>query len=151
MNKPIGQHQEQGIANAQEQILEFVRSWCEIERNGHAAGLEPLLDAEFRLVGPLGFVLDKPAVLGRFGNGMNYTALSVEDLEVRFYGKSTAVVIGALSQQASFQGQDSSGQFRITLVVVRPSGKAEGWALASLHYSPIVRLPTGGPPQRSQR
>lgn len=147
MNKRIGQHQEHAIPDAQEQILEFVQDWAKAEGSGDAAGLEPLLDADFRLVGPLGFVLSKPAVLGRFRNGMQYTALSVEDLEVRFYGESTAIVIGALSQQASFQGQDSTGQFRVTLVVVRSAGN-EAWVLASLHYSPMARLPAGGPPQR---
>lgn len=146
MNRKTDQQQEYRMSGtAQKQILDLVQRWVEAERGGNAAALEPLLDPEFRVVGPLGFVLSRPAVLERFRNGMQYTALSVEDLEVRPYGDRFAVAIGALSQQASFQGQDSTGQFRITIVAVRPQAGGEGWALASLHYSPIARPPAGGP------
>jgi hypothetical protein len=54
---------------------------------------------------------------------------------------TAAVVVGVLTQETSFQGRDSSGRFRLTLVAARPG---ERWLLANAHIRPLQ--PAGPPP-----
>jgi hypothetical protein len=63
-----------------------------------------------------------------------------QDLQVRDYG-SAAVGIGVLAQETSWQGNDNSGRFRVTLVAV---GAGEGWRLAHVHIGPL-QAPPGRP------
>jgi hypothetical protein len=92
----------------------------------------------FRLVGPLGFVLDKKQWLDRYRGGSLVTeTLAWQDVEVRDFGE-TAIAIGVHAQVASHQGNPVNGRFRATHVVVRSGDR---WQLAGIHLSPI-----GGPP-----
>jgi len=47
-------------------------------------------------------------------------------------------VIGKQSQQATVQGRDANGEFRVTLVFERIAGS---WRLASVHLSQIAPPP----------
>jgi hypothetical protein len=58
---------------------------------------------------------------------------------MRDYG-TAAVVVGVLAQETSFQGQDNSGRFHLTLVAAHPT---DGWLLANAH---IGMLQPAGPP-----
>jgi hypothetical protein len=91
----------------------------------------------------LGFVLDKQQWLERYRTGDLITsALTWDEVTVRSYG-DTAVAIGRHTQQASYRGQPSDGQFRATHIAVRTAGR---WQLAGIQLSPIgaFRPPTGG-------
>ena len=61
------------------------------------------------------------------------------DLQVRDYG-TAAVGIGVLEQETSWQGNDNSGRFRVTLVAVQ---EGEGWRLAHVHIGPLQGTPGG--------
>lgn len=117
-----------------DQIRDLGERWTDAERRADIAALDGLAHDTFRLVGPVGFVLDKQQWLGRYRSGAFVTrALSWTDLDVRDYGE-TAVAIGVLEQEAEFQGQPSNGKFRVTQILVRDG---EGWRIAGLQYSPI--------------
>jgi hypothetical protein len=91
----------------------------------------------------LGFVLDKQQWLERYRAGDLITsALTWDEVTVRSYG-DTAVAIGRHTQQASYRGQPSDGQFRATHIAVRTAGR---WQLTGIQLSPIgaFRPPTGG-------
>ncbi len=91
----------------------------------------------------LGFVLDKQQWLERYRTGDLITsALTWDEVTVRSYG-DTALAIGRHTQQASYRGQPSDGQFRATHIAVRTAGR---WQLAGIQLSPIgaFRPPTGG-------
>ncbi len=47
-------------------------------------------------------------------------------------------MVGVQAQQTSYQGQDNSGRFRVTLVAVRP---ADRWLLANAHIGPLQTPP----------
>jgi ketosteroid isomerase-like protein len=120
-----------------EEIREIGRRWVEAEEQGDTTVLGELAVDGFRLVGPLGFVLDKEQWLGRYRSGALITEqLSWEDVEVRGHG-DTAIAIGVHAQVASHQGNPANGRFRATHVFVRDGGS---WRLAGMHLSPI-----GGP------
>ena len=122
----------------EEEIRELNRRWAEAETRGDVAALDALAADGFRLVGPVGFVLDKQQWLDRYRLGDFVTAsLRFEDVETRRYG-DTAVSIGRQVQQAAYQGHPANGEFRTTLIAVRDGGQ---WRLAGCQVGPI-----GGPP-----
>ena len=110
-------------------------AWCA----GDAGALGALLTDDFRLVGPLGFVLARDEWLGQHRSGALVTheiAWEAEDLRVH---GDCAVAIGTLFQKAEYRGQPADGQFRATMIAVRRSG---GLRLAGMHLSPIARPPS---------
>ncbi|UKA58222.1 nuclear transport factor 2 family protein [Arthrobacter sp. FW306-2-2C-D06B] len=117
-------------------IEELSVLWASAERNNDAATLDKLLAEDFTAVGPLGFVLTRVQWLDRYREA----AFVNEQFEwtingVRSYGDS-AVVIGIQNQTAAYRGHPSSGQFRVTQIMIRRDGR---WQLAGLHLSPIAQ------------
>jgi hypothetical protein len=111
------------------------------ELGGDADALEELLADDFQLVGPLGFVLDKPQWIAQYRAGnLDYSRLTIEPLSTRTYGDAT-IVIATRDQEATYQGTPTPAQLRMTAIVV---GDAERRRLAGLHFSPIAP-PPGGP------
>lgn len=125
------------------EILELGRRWAEAEQRADVETLDALAVADFALVGPLGFVLDKQQWLDRYRTGDLITSsLTWDEVRVRAYGDA-AVAIGRHTQQARYRGQPSDGQFRATHIAVRSGDR---WQLAGIQLSPIgaFRPPTGG-------
>jgi ketosteroid isomerase-like protein len=123
------------------QILELGRRWADAEQRADVETLDALAVADFALVGPLGFVLNKQQWLDRYRTGDLVTSsLTWDEVTVRSYGDA-AVAIGKHTQQASYRGQPSDGQFRVTHIAVRAG---EQWQLAGIQLSPIgaFRPPT---------
>jgi ketosteroid isomerase-like protein len=119
-------------------VHELGRRWAEAEQRGDTQVLDALTTDDFTLVGPLGFVLDKGQWLDRYRSGNLVTSsLVLDEVRVRDYGRA-AVAIGRHTQEAAHQGRHMDGQFRITLVAVRPDDR---WLLAGLHLSPIAAPP----------
>ena len=68
-------------------VRELSDRWADAERRGDAAALKALAIADFMLVGPLGFVLDREQWLHRFDDGgFVMSALDWDEVEVRVYG-----------------------------------------------------------------
>ncbi len=122
------------------EIMALGARWAEAEQHADTATLDELAAADFRLVGPFGFVLDKAQWLDRYRSGDLVTSsLAWDDVTVRDF-RDTAVAIGRQTQRASYRGQPADGQFRVTQVFVRDGGR---WALVSLHLSQAA--PPGRP------
>jgi hypothetical protein len=128
-------------------LLELGRRWVTAEIEKDLQTLDALVHSEFRLVGPLGFILDRKAWLGRYRPGqLDTTELTWDQTEIRVIG-DTAISIGRQSQQATFQGRPSNGDFRVTHVFVREPSAADGWLIAGIQLSPIMQPPgASGPP-----
>ncbi|HEY2041584.1 MAG TPA: nuclear transport factor 2 family protein [Jatrophihabitans sp.] len=106
--------------------------WAQAEQTGDTKTLADLAAADFRLVGPFGFVLDKTQWLDRYATGDLVTqSLVWDEVEVRDFGR-TAIAIGRHTQQATYQGRPADGQFRVTQVFVRENDQ---WLLAGMHLS----------------
>ena len=115
---------------------------CAAELAGDTAALEELLTDDFELVGPLGFVLDKPQWVAQYHAGnLEYSRLEIEPLSTRTYGDVT-VVVGTREQEASYQGTPTPARIRMTAIVVADDERRR---IAGLHFSPI-----GQPPQASR-
>jgi ketosteroid isomerase-like protein len=121
--------------NTRTEILALGARWAEAEQTGHTEVLDEIAAADFRLVGPFGFVLDKTKWLDRYATGGLVTSSLVwDEVEVRDLG-DTAIAIGRATQQATYQGRPADGAFRVTHVFVRDAGR---WLLASMHLSQAV-------------
>ncbi|WP_410670216.1 nuclear transport factor 2 family protein [Amycolatopsis sp. cmx-4-68] len=124
--------------STQEQVREFGRVWAAAEERGDTDVLAGLAADGFRLVGPLGFVLDRDQWLARYSGGDLVTEkLDWAEVEVREFVEA-AIAIGVHEQIAKYRGNPADGRFRATHVLVRAGGR---WQLAGIHLSPI-----GGPP-----
>jgi ketosteroid isomerase-like protein len=103
--------------------------------------LEALLTEDFKLVGPLGFVLDKQQWLAQYRSGaLEMRSVQWDDVEVRDYG-GVSVAIGRQTQEGSYQGQPANGSFRVTQIATQRDGR---WLLVGLHFSPIAQPPPQG-------
>lgn len=122
----------------EQEIAQLANTWATAELQGDTASLEPLLADDFVGIGPLGFLLTKPQWLARHQSGdMQYTAHSLDEVKIRTYGEA-AIVVGRLTQQATYQGNPINVQMRTTLVFVRQDGH---WQLAGLHFCNIGQPP----------
>jgi ketosteroid isomerase-like protein len=116
------------------QIEDLGRRWAEAEQRGDTATLETLVTDDFRLVGPLGFVLAREQWLRRYdGGGLVTTRLDWADTDTHLHA-DTAITIGVQTQEATYQGNPSNGTFRVTQIARRTP---DGWRLAGLHLSPM--------------
>jgi ketosteroid isomerase-like protein len=122
---------------AQDGVLDLVQRWAAAEQENDAGRLDGLLAGEFAGVGPFGFILTRDQWLARFTNGLVNRSFAIEDPQLRDFGDA-AVGIGVLAQETSWQGNDNSGRFRVTLVAVRAG---EGWLLAHVHIGPLQAPP----------
>jgi ketosteroid isomerase-like protein len=126
------------MSSTEEQVKALGRRWADAEVRGDSETLGALVTDGFRLVGPVGFVLDRPQWLERYRTGELVTkTLDWHDVEVREFG-GVAIAIGVHEQTASFKGTPADGKFRATHVLVR---EGDEWRLAGIHLSAI-----GGPP-----
>ena len=121
-------------------VVELLERWAAAEQAGDAAALGSVLHADFVGVGPAGFVLTREQWLVRFDNGLHNDAFAVEDPQVRDFGDAAAVV-AVLAQQTRFAGQDNSGRFRLSLLVVRDDDQ---WRLAGLQIGLLQAPPMPG-------
>jgi ketosteroid isomerase-like protein len=120
------------------QILTLESKWTAAEQHADTAALDQIAAADFRLVGPFGFVLDKSQWLDRYvTGGLVTSSLDWSDVEVRDLGDA-AISIGKHTQTATYQGHPADGQFRATHVFVRKDGR---WQLASMHLSQAAPPP----------
>jgi ketosteroid isomerase-like protein len=122
----------------EQEVAQLADAWGTAELQGDTAFLERLLSDDFVGVGPLGFLLSKQEWLTRHQSGdMKYTAHTLDEVKVRGYDE-VAIVIGRLTQEATYRGNPINVQMRTTLVFVRQHGQ---WNLAGLHLCNIGQPP----------
>ena len=124
-------------------VKELARRWASAERAGDRAELAALATSDFMLVGPAGFVLDKPAWLDRFADdALRLNVLHWRDTSVRLYGDA-AVVVGIREQRGTYRGAPADGTYRATQVAIY---RGDAWLLVSVHLSALL-----GPEERVLR
>jgi hypothetical protein len=122
------------------QIEDLLRRLADGQKGGDTEALSSLLSEDFKLVGPLGFVVAKTAWLEQFRSGaLRISALDWDEVEVRAHDhRQAAIAIGRLQQQAEYGDRPSHGTFRVTAIALHDGDR---WLIAGLHYSAIASPP----------
>jgi hypothetical protein len=124
-------------------ITTFLDTWASAECKGDHEKLDHLLAADFTGVGPLGFVLPRPAWLQRYTSGaLSYESFTLDEVTIQPLGASAAVVTARQDTVGAFGGHAVPPAVRVTLVLSRP---ADEWQLVHNHISFIAGTP-GSPP-----
>ena len=122
----------------EQEVAQLADTWATAELQRDTAFLEKVLADDFVGVGPLGFLLTRQEWLARHQTGdLKYTAHALDEAQVRVYNEA-AILIGRLTQEATYRGNPVNAQLRTTLVFVRQHGQ---WQLASLHFCNIGQPP----------
>ena len=90
-----------------EHIDSFLSAWTRAECAGDIEKLEGLLADDFCGVGPLGFILPRPAWLARHRE-LAYQAFDLEEIQTREHG-GTAIVIHAKADDYKTDPSGNSG------------------------------------------
>ncbi|HEY9294002.1 MAG TPA: nuclear transport factor 2 family protein [Microlunatus sp.] len=137
---------EKQATTAEQDVLEFGRRWAAAEVAKDLGTLDAMAHPQLRLVGPLGFILDRNGWLYRYRSGdLDTTELTWDEVEVRIFG-DTAVTIGVQHQKVTFRGRPNDGDFRISHVLVRDPQARFGWLIVSIQLSTMAPAPPGAPP-----
>jgi ketosteroid isomerase-like protein len=118
----------------------FLSAWTTAERAGDTEKLATLLTDDFFGVGPLGFVLLRPAWLDRHRQGLTYEAFGLDEIQVRLHG-GVAIVTARNITRGTFHGTPIPEAVRATLVIGTESRTQR---LAAIHMSFIAGT-TGSP------
>jgi ketosteroid isomerase-like protein len=132
----------QGDPQMSDHIHAFLSEWTTAELAGHAETLATLLTDDFWGVGPLGFILSRPAWLDRYRQGLAYEQFSLEEIQVRLYG-DVAVVGARHNARGTYHGHPLPEALRATLVI---ASSTEAVRLATVHLSFIAGT-RGSPPR----
>ncbi|HEX5139417.1 MAG TPA: nuclear transport factor 2 family protein [Dehalococcoidia bacterium] len=126
------------------EVMQMIEDWASAERNNDADALEGVLADDFAGIGPRGFQIERKAWLDRFRTGSyKNTAFAWDDVDVHDYA-GALVVRGVQTSRGLYQGQETGGRFRGTLVYVKQDGS---WKLAAMQLSEMMEAPAGGPPR----
>ena len=124
-----------------EHLEPFLSEWTTAERTGDVEQLDTILTEDFYGVGPLGFVLPRPAWLGRHRQGLVYEAFDLDELQVHHYG-GVGLVTARNNTRGTYQGQPLPEALRATLLIPTDSASMR---LAAIHMSFIAGT-QGSPP-----
>lgn len=112
-----------------------LQQWGAAELDGDTASLAILLADDFIGVGPLGFLLAKPAWLDRHRHhALAYTRFALDELTVRHHDAG-AVVLARQDVEGAWQGHPVPAALRTTIVLTLADGS---WRLSLLHSSFIA-------------
>jgi hypothetical protein len=128
---------EQIVTTTRTEIKALLTRFAEAQRLSDVDDLSGLLTEDFKLVGPLGFVVPKQEWLEQFRTGMlQIQSLEWDEIDIRTHAYAYfAIAIGRLTQAATFARKAADGQFRVTAIAI---GHGTTWHLAGAHYSPIA-------------
>jgi ketosteroid isomerase-like protein len=125
------------------EIGQLLERFAEAQTRSDLDALSELLTDDFKLVGPLGFVVPKQKWLEQFRSAaLQIESLEWDDVDIRTHADAGfAIAIARLTQIATYADNRADGAFRVSAVAV---GHGGSWHLAGAHYSPIA---TPGRPQ----
>jgi ketosteroid isomerase-like protein len=127
------------------EIDTFLARWADAERRGDAEQMDELLADDFVGIGPVGFVLDRTTWLSRFGMGLTYDDLRLDEVAIHRHG-DTVIAVAHQHAHGHAGGTPTPADTRVAFTIITgdrdaPSGAAgAGPRIAGMQYSFI------GPP-----
>ena len=122
-------------ANDEQIIRQLMQEWAEALVKGDQAAIDRITSADWMLTDPQGMLISKAQSDAHRKSGtVKFESFKLE-LKVRVYG-DTAVVHGLATRKSSYQGQDTSGQYRSTDVFIKSNGR---WQAIAAHVTRVVK------------
>src|SRR5262249_38718460 len=111
---------QQIVSLTSEEISKLMQRFAEAQTLSDDDVLAALLSDDFKLVGPLGFVVPKQQWLEQFRSGaLQIESLEWDEVDIRTYAHAGfAIAVGKLIQAATYAQSRSDGQFRVTLIAI---------------------------------
>ena len=113
-------------------VNELLSDWVESERTGDLEKLDAMLSDDFVGIGPVGFVLDKQAWLNRFGMGLRYDHLELDEVATHRHG-DTAFVVAHQRARGNAGPNPTPSDLRVSFTVVAHDDATP--RIAGLQYS----------------
>jgi hypothetical protein len=127
---------QQMVSMTTDEISTLLDRFAEAQTLSDLDALSELLTDDFKLVGPLGFIVPKQKWLEQFAAGtLQVESVEWDEVDIRTYAYAGfAIAIGRLTQTATYAQNRADGQFRVTSIAI---GHGVTWHLAGVHYSAI--------------
>ncbi len=120
---------------AEQEVVALVQEWMDAEVKADMAFLDRFIADDCVITDPAGIVWTKTQFLAGLKSGEGAVISSVLDnLKARVYGEA-AVVTGRMTARQTFQGQDISGQYQCTDMLIKTAGR---WQCVAIHLSSIA-------------
>jgi ketosteroid isomerase-like protein len=121
---------------AEQELLNLFQDWMTAEVKADMAFIDQLLAEDWVVTDPSGAVWTKAQFLAgrKSGEGV-VRSFVLDNMKARIYGDA-AVVTGRMTADQTFRGQDISGQYQCTDVLIRKAGR---WQCVATHLSLIAQ------------
>ena len=125
-------------AGTEQQILDLEKEARAAAIRGDSTFLERHSTDDYMATNPRGVVRSRAEAIADLKSGtLKYTAIDVDDQKVRVYGDA-AVLTGHSTVKATLNGQDISGEYRVTRVWVKQGGEWKVAAFQSTRVAPAT-------------
>ena len=123
-------------ANDEQIIRQLMQDWAEALVKGDQAAIDRITSADWMLTDPQGMLISKAQSDAHRKSGtVKFESFKLDELKVRVYG-DTAVVHGLATRKSSYQGKDTSGQYRSTDVFIKSNGR---WQAIAAHVTRVAK------------
>ena len=113
-----------------------MQEWAEAIVKGDQAAIDRITSADWMLTDAQGMLSSKAqSDAHRKSGAVKFESFKLDELKVRVFG-DTAVVHGLATRKSSYQGKDTSGQYRSTDVFIKSNGR---WQAIAAHISRVVK------------
>lgn len=115
-------------------IRKIEQEWAEALVKRDQATIDRCESPDWTLTDPEGALMTKAQADADLKNGViAFESYHLDDLKVRVYG-DTAVVFGLETEKSKYKGQDTSGQYRFTDVLLKRDGR---WLAVATHVTKV--------------
>jgi len=119
---------------AEQEILDLFQDWMNAEVKADMAFLDRFIAEDWVSTDPAGNVWTKAQFLsGRESGEGAVLSFALDNMKARIYGDA-AVVTGRMTAKQTFRGQDISGQYQCTDMLIKKDGR---WQCVATHLSLI--------------
>lgn len=121
---------------AEQELLNLFQDWMNAEVKGDMEFLDRFIADDWVSTDPAGNVWTKTQFLGGLKSGAGAVlSFKLDNMKARIYGDA-AVVTGRMTAKQTFQGQDISGQYQCTDMLIRKDGR---WQCVATHLSLLTQ------------
>lgn len=123
--------------SADEQRLKKIeQEWADAYVKRDSVYADRMTTEDFTFIGPDGAILNKPDYLSSITSQVEFKQFKIDQIRVRVYGDTTAVVVGLGSIKAQLGADELNEKYSWTDVFVKQNGE---WKRATGHVTMVTQ------------